>query len=210
MPFTMEELNTIRPYVYHVSGAINFHSIQTSRQLKSARDLLINTRHKKLLLGRRSTSARIEIDGQTIEIRDHRPLIVASLSLPTGYSVDQFIAELNSRVFFWAGNAGGPIRSGQNHITRYSVESEVFIIRTKLDFLLRANPNNPIEVTFCNSGSARHNKGRPAYRSPNTFMPLNRATRKAADVVEVTFAGQANLPMETEYAKTLSGSWQRM
>jgi len=207
MPFALEELTARRPYAFHVCGTVNFQSIRSSRTLRSAKTLLTGTPHQHLLLGRRTKTERTSISGVDIEVRDHRPLIERSLSFPPNYGLNDFIDELNSRVFLWAGTETGPVRSGTNHIARYSAAGPVFLLRVPTEALLRANPVPILEVTFCNSGSARHNKGMPAKRGPETFVNPASARRPAADVVELTFTGEIVLPMETMYAPSLQNEW---
>jgi len=171
---------------------------------------LQNTPHEHLLRGRRSESVRVFVEGRDVEIRDHRPLVPGSLSLPVGYTIDDFVDELNSRVFLWAGTAAKPQPSGVNHIGRYAAEGEVYVLRVPTPALMSANPEAALEVTFCNSGAARHHQGEPAKRSRDTFIPLAKASRKAADVVELTFRDSILLPTGTEYADSLEGPWVRL
>lgn len=207
MPITPELLAAARPYAYHVCGSVNFESIRASRALMSAKVLLSGTPHENLLSDRRKEPVQVSVNGQTIEIRDHRPLVLGSLNLPLGYALDEFIAELNSRVFLWAGTLKHPVPSGRNHIRRYSSLGPVYILRVPLRDLMAANPESMLQVTFCNSGAARHNRGRPARRGPGTFVSLTAATRPIAGVVEITYRGQAKLPDTTAYAANLTGPW---
>jgi hypothetical protein len=210
MPITIAELNAMRPVAYHVCGAVNFDSIKNTHLLKSAQALLENTEYEALLTGRRSQTSRVSVGGQLIEIRDHRPLALGSLSLPAGYTANQFIAEFNSRVFLWAGTSKGPVESGRNHIGRYTEEGEVFILKVPLLKLIDENSPDEIEVTFCNSGAARHHKGKPAQRSPATFSSLKAASRRAAEDREITFRTQAKWPPDSEYSKSISGPWHKL
>jgi len=73
--------------------------------------------------------------------------------------------------------------------------------------LLASNGITNMEITFCNSGSARQNLGNKVIRGRSTFMNLAAASRQPGETVEITFKGTAQLPQETEYAKELSGPW---
>lgn len=210
MPLTSESLCALRPFAYHTCSAINFRSIRASGSLKSARNLLSGTAHEQLLLGRRLETTRVAISGEYIEVRDHRPLVPGSLALPAGYSINDFVDELNSRVFLWAGTELGPVRSGRNHIARYAAEGKIYVLRVPLTRLLQANPSRSMEVTFCNSGAARHNQGQPAERSSVTFVPLSAALKGPAEVVELTFRNQVALPIETTYSENYAGQWERL
>jgi len=52
--------------------------------------------------------------------------------------------------------------------------------------------------------------GRRAERGPGTFVPLESATRPAADVVELTYRGAVVLPTTTMFATSLAGPWEQL
>jgi hypothetical protein len=161
-----------------------------------------------LLRGKRSKTVTVNIDGQTVQLRDHKPLILANIEFVDLHSLDEFIEELNSRVFMWAGTEAGPSsKSGKKHIEKYQKEGSVFILRAPTAKLLELNGTEHLEITFCNSGSARQNDGALAKRGRSTFMRLEQASRMPGDVVELTFKTSALLPPETEYARSLAGPW---
>jgi len=159
------------------------------------------------LRGRRSETVAVSINGRQIQVRDHKPLIPANLELHDGYTLDDFIGELNSRVFLWAGTEKGPCESGKRHIAKYQAEGETFILRVPTSRLFAENTARALEVTFCNSGAARYHTGQRAKRGRSTFVELGAATRSPGDVVEFTFKHSVALPRETQYAKALSGPW---
>jgi len=169
--------------------------------------MLSGSRHDHLLHGKRDQTLTVQTDCGTIQVRDHKPLIEANMELIDGYSLDDFVQELNSRVFLWAGTEAGPCKSGRNHINKYLAEGSVFILRTPMPQLLASNGITNMEITFCNSGSARQNLGNKVVRGRSTFMNLAAASRQPGETVEITFKGTAQLPQETEYAKELSGPW---
>jgi hypothetical protein len=208
MPLTIDSLCDLRPFVFHVCSAINFKSIRATSTLRSAHSLLSGTKHEDVLTGRRLKTNRFETDGNVFEIRDHRPLVLGSLELPDGYSLQSFISELNSRVFLWSGWADGAVKSGRNHIARYVEEGSVVVLRVSLKELIQANLNRQIEVTFCNSGAARHHSGKPARRSASTFVALPSTNRNAANVVEVTIKDRIKLPAGTEFSENNNGDWK--
>jgi hypothetical protein len=209
MLLTIQSLSDLRPYAYHICSLINFESIRSSKSLMSASELLTGTPHEHLLVGRRTKTHRVEVAGKAVEVRDHRPLALGSLALPDGYTVNEFIGELNSRVFFWAGKASWLVPSGRNHIGRYSEEGEVVILRIPLLSLVASNEKNLPEITTCNSGAARHHQGKPAQRSVATFVKLPSVHHKPSDVVEITFSRKVELPAETQYSLN-SGEWQKL
>ena len=175
--------------------------------LRSASEILKNTEAQHLLSGKRPSTLNVYINGQLVQIRDHKPLIEANIELMDGCSLDEFITELNSRVFLWAGTDRGPCSSGRNHISNYQDEGEVVIIKVPTLELLEENGAAQFQLTFCNSGSARQNNGQKARRGKATFHSLNSATRRPGEVVEFTFLSQAKLPSGATYAKSLAGPW---
>lgn len=207
MPLTPAAFADSRRYAFHVCGAVNFDAIRRSRTLRSAASILTGTEHAYLLRGRRDQTLNIALNGTLVQVRDHKPLIPANVELVDGCSLDDFIQELNSRVFLWAGTEAGPCASGRNHIRKYQAEGSVFILRTPTRKLFDLNGIESLEITFCNSGSARQNQGQRAKRGRSTFIRLDSATRQPGETVEVTFRKLAHLPLETEYAEDLSGPW---
>ncbi len=209
MGFSAEDLIQIRPFAFHTSSRRNFEAIQSSRLLRSAYDLIWGTDYDYLLSGPRKESSVVRLCEGEIEIRDHRPLRLGSVRFEPGCSVSDFIRELNSRVFLWAGNASGPVhKSGKSHYERYAAEGEVFVLRVPLQSLLVRNPNRQLFVTRCNSGSARHQGGKPLVRGPSTFVLPEEARFTATQVVELSFTGVCCLPDDTQWSVTVHGPWQ--
>ena len=207
MPITLATFTNSRRYAYHVCGEVNFHLIRISGTLRSAESILGGTEHESLLRGKREQTKSVSVNGALVQIRDHKPLISANIEFNEPYSLNDFVQELNSRVFMWAGTEVGPCKSGRNHIQKYKDEGSVFILRAPTYKLVECNETENLEITFCNSGSARQNNGQRAKRGRHTFMRLAQATRQPGEIVEITFLGVAMLPLETEYARELSGPW---
>jgi hypothetical protein len=207
MPITPAAFVNSRRCAFHICGAVNFKAIRKSRTLLSAERILSGSGYDHLLQGKRDRTVEVRTDGGTVQVRDHKPLIQANIELVDGYSFDDLIQELNSRVFLWAGTEAGPCDSGRNHIGKYASEGDVFILRTPTRELIELNELQNLEITFCNSGSARQNQGNKAKRGRSTFMKLAAASRPPGKIVEIAFQGLAKLPAETKYAKVLSGPW---
>ncbi len=211
MGFSTEDLIQIRPFAYHTSSRRNFEAIIRSRLLRSTYDLLWGTDYEYLLDGQRKKSSVVPLSEGQVEIRDHRPLRLGSIQFEPGCFISDFIAHLNCRVFFWAGNARGPLsKSGKSHYERYAGEGEVFVLRVPIESLLACNPDRQLFVTNCNSGSARHQGGNPVIRGPNTFVVPERANFTTKDVVELCFSGSCPLPSDLVRAKGFKGPWRPM
>ncbi len=204
----LPRLLQLRPYAYHTCSALNFTEIRKSRELRSSALLLAGTQHEPLLSVRRKKSQVVSLATGPVEVRDNLPLRLGSLKLEAGCSIEQFLLLLNQRVFLWPGNELGPCKPGPDHFAHYQGEGSVHVLKVPLSDLVAANPGRRLEVTFCNSGSARHHGGLPVLRGPSTFVPIQSASRPASEVKEFCFVGSAALPASTAWATSLSGPWR--
>jgi hypothetical protein len=148
------------------------------------------------------------VEGGLVEVRDNLPFRPGSAKFDGDMTLSGFMEELNSRVFLWPGSADGPIATGRKHLQHYSELGGVRILRFSLQELIRANPDRTLEVTFCNSGSARHQKGLPVSRGRHTFQSVPPLAGAPSDVKEITFIGHASLPTSTVWAESLAGPWR--
>ena len=201
----LSHLLKLRPYAFHCCGESNFDSIRGSRSLRSAAELLSGSAHEYLLRTHRSKSVRVPLPSGPVEIRDNAPLRKGSLALQDGLSLEDFLFELNSRVFLWPGNLDGPIPPGRRHFAHYRDAGAVFVLRVPTAALIEANGDRELSVTMCNSGAARHQRGKPVLRGRSTFLAPQNAP--CAKVKEFTFLGLARLPRETEWSRSLTGPW---
>ncbi len=208
MGIKLSELLNLRPFVYHVSCRSNFDAIKHDHALRSAENLLAGTGREHLLRERRVRSTHVIVNGSPVLIRDQLQIRPNSLRLEPNTTIQDYLDELNRRVFFWPGTARGPQRSGRGHFSVYWRQGGVFVIRLSLRSLLKANPGRDLFVAKCNSGSARHHSGRPVERGPSTFRRLNDAPLRAASVVELSFIERADLPDDAEFSVALDGLWQ--
>ncbi|MFK8015712.1 MAG: hypothetical protein AB8G17_09760 [Gammaproteobacteria bacterium] len=208
MPFTIDRFLKLRPFVYHTTSARSFITIQNDGLLKSATKMLEGTKFENVLEERRSDSIEFEIDGKTVILRDNRPLLPGSLALPDGWSLADWLRELNSWVFLWPGDSERPIGRGRSHYARYAAQSDVIVLRLPLVDLTSTNPDNPLYLTSCNSGAARHHNGRPATRGPRIFQTPSSACFAARDSVEVTFRDSIRIPDGATWATNLDGPWR--
>jgi hypothetical protein len=131
-----------------------------------------------------------------IWLRDQAPLHRGNIALESGFTFEDHILALNSRVYFWPGNDSGPIDYGRRHFERYRHE-DVVVLVMPLVSTITVNPGVPPELSSCNSGSPRcnpHVPGNKALRGPSTFRTPDRFEGTASEVVEVTFAAAIRLP----------------
>src|SRR5690606_9682149 len=106
-------------------------------------------------------------------LRDQDPLFrnIVVKNLEGGWTFEDFVFSLNSRVFFWATE-----KDLKNHYLRYENQKEFpNILRFKTAEVIAANKHEP---QFCrlNSGAPRcssyYTKGAPP-RGPKTFLGAN-------------------------------------
>jgi hypothetical protein len=192
--------------VYHLTDRGNAELISKTNGISPASHLMVSAGRYDLLRSRRRRHEKIMVGGTVILVRDQAPLHKGNLDLPNGYSYEDLIESINSRIFFWPGTAAGPISYGDRHFKRYRAERPV-ILRVGIESLLRANP--AVEPMFCryNSGSPRCSNGRKSPRGPDTFVTAARFEGIPSSVVEVTFEGALVLPADTTVGEDPKGPW---
>jgi hypothetical protein len=147
------------------------------------------------------------VEGETIVLRDQRPLHAGNAKFPRGYAFEDLLESLNSRVFFWPGTGKTAILYGIRHFEHYEREKPV-LLRIKFQSLLDSNPRAvPLFCRF-NSGSPRCSYGNRPPRGPNTFVSADDFRETPRRVVEVTFDRQLALPADAEFGRRPTGPWQ--
>lgn len=165
-----EKFTKLRPYLYHLTATMNIGRILRLRRLDCAATLLEAGKRNGLLRERRMQGFIVCVDDQKVHIRDQKPLHPKNMKLTDGRTFERWLEHLNSFVFFWPGNAQGPIRPGVAHFNRYADERPApRLIRIPTQDLLAANTNSPPRFSRYNSGAPRQSKGKPIPRGPDTF-----------------------------------------
>jgi hypothetical protein len=205
----MDRFVKVRPYLYHLTDRSNLDRIRKEKALCCTRELMSRAGRMDLLRTRRKEHERIEIDGSVVTLRDQKPLLSGAIELTGGFTFEKFVKSLNSRIFFWPGDDGGPVRSGQRHFARYASENPA-MLRCRFQSLISANPS--AEPLFCpyNSGAPRAVNGRKSPRGPDTFLRDYEFPKMVSRVVEVTFAGTVALPSDSEYRSGLHERWNAL
>ena len=199
MPFSINEYEELRPFLYHVTAHENLPRLARLRRLDPASALLQAAGRLDLLRVRRGEPVTLRIEEETVVLKDQKPLVGANVALAPGWEFGDLVEYVNSHVFFWPGDALAAVASGQRLLAHYSPESPL-LLRMRLRDVLRTNPG--IEPLFCpyNSGAPRMNRGRPIPRGPSLFRRASACPRKRHEVVEVGFKGSVVLPEATEIA----------
>jgi hypothetical protein len=191
-------INT-RPYLYHLTDKRNLDSILEHGVLYSTQELVRLAKYadaKKFLTSRRPDHVPIPFGNSIFYIRDQHPLSLTILSkCLDGCTIEEFIAYLNSKVFFW-----GRPQGLNSHYARYEKEGEKpVILRVSTQELV--DLNSPAKFTHLNSGGPRassHLGGKGSPRGLNTFKAHIEYNRGASSVNEVVFDKLCKLP-ETLY-----------
>ena len=108
----------LRPFVYHLTAPFNLTSIREAGELRSAAELANRSGDASILRERRREAIAVA----SAMIRDQAPLHAGNIQLDPGFSFAQLLDLLNAHVYFWSGDAAGPIAYGRRHFARYSSE----------------------------------------------------------------------------------------
>jgi hypothetical protein len=197
MPIDLSSFVQLRPFLYHLTSPANLRRILRTGHLESAANIMAVAKRDDLLRLRRREHVPISVEGEIITLRDQAPLYAGNLALPRDWTFEDFIADLNDRVFFWPGGTHGPISHGVRHFERYADERPVILLVSTGDLLAANSKNAPL---FCryNSGSPRCSNGMKSPRGPMTFVAGPNADFRASKTVEVTFSGRVRLPTTVE------------
>jgi hypothetical protein len=193
MSFTIAEYAELRPYLYHVTARENLPRLHRTRRVDPAAELMRAAGRTDLLRTRRPGPVTILVDGDPVVLKDQRPLIEANVSPTDGWDFGDLVQFLNERVFFWPGDALGPVLAGRRLLAHYE-EDLPAVLRIPLMDLVAINPEGPPLFSPYNTGAPRMQRGRPVRRGPDIFRPAHEARRRRFEVVEVAFRGSLKLP----------------
>lgn len=140
------------PYCYHITFAVNLVLIQASRCLYSAEALLsaageVRGHHRRL------TDKLIQVRGQSVALRNQYALNPQALNLPCDCSLEDYIAFLNERIYFWPGTSIGPVADGIRMLAADGSTMTSVVIRVQSSSLIEANAYATMYVATCNTGA---------------------------------------------------------
>jgi hypothetical protein len=207
MSISHTSLVKLRPYLFHLTAASNVERILRNRRIESALALLVAADRRELVRQRRRGHVQVEVDRETVQLRDQAPLHRGNMALEEGWAFEDFVEHLNERVFFWPGTASGPISYGMRHYERYKDEGPA-ILRVATAALVAENVHSPPLFCRYNSGSPRCSNGHKSPRTAQTFVAADRAEFGVGGVVEVTFVGTVRLPRHVEVGGAPGGPWR--
>jgi hypothetical protein len=197
----IEHFSRVRPLAYHATAAQNFTNIRRERVLYSAAALAPGQ-----LSQQRLAEHPVIKDNELIVLRDQRALRPGHAELTGGWTWEDLLAALNSRVFFWPGTQDSPNSCGRNFADAYRERGEHLLhLRVPLIELLMANPDQTAYFCRYNSGAPRMSGGRRSPRGPHIFKPAAAWAGPASNVAEISFVGAVVLPDSTSVWDDVSG-----
>jgi Family of unknown function (DUF7002) len=202
--FTLKDLAAVRPFLYHLTARMNVERIRRTRVLQSASTIADLAGDGARFTTPRRAGLVVRIGEEFVHIRDQAPLHAGNVRFEGGWNFERLLRELNDRVFFWPGTAGGPIPHGIRHFARYR-DDDVVLIRVPTTLMPPG-----AEVCFYNSGSPRWVDGRPSPRGPATFSLPGVVSLPPSRTVEVTWPGSVSLPGDVQVSAYPNGPWNHL
>lgn len=199
MAFTLAQYAALRPFLYHVTARENLTRLRRSQRLETASAILRAAGRKDLLRVRRPSPVTITLGGESVVLKDQRPLVEANLTFTTNWQFDDFVEYLNDHVYFWPGDALSMVGPGGRLLAHYAPESPL-VLRVLFSALVAANSDVPPLFSPYNSGAPRMQRGKGVKRGPDLFRSAEQSRRRPHEVVEVAFRAGVVLPSETTVA----------
>jgi len=189
----IEQFCKLRPRLYHLTAASNVESIRQHSELVSASVVFQQADRTGDAHRKRFDHVTVRYRGKSIHMRDQRPLHARNCAMAKGMAFGDVVKMLNDRVFFWPGDARGPIDYGRRHFQRYADEScRVLVIPTR--DVIEANLKRQPQFCLYNSGSPRCTSGRGSPRGRQTFLMAAEFEGTPGKVREVVWVEQVKLP----------------
>ena len=188
-PDFLARLVALRPHLWHLTHEDNLPWIDRTGRLESA--AVMTAAGHSLAEPRTAYTPVATAAGEPVVLNDQRPLVPSKIGFEGGWTFADLLADLNGRVFFWLGDAGGPVTAGRRHFAKYRREPCV-VLRFAAADILAANPDRVPEFTRCNSGAPRNPK--ISRRGPDTFFTAEEATCRPGQVQEWTYRDGCVLP----------------
>ncbi len=200
MAFTLDQYATLRPFLYHVTARENLERLRHTHRMETANAILRGAGREDLLRARRPGSVTITLGGDSVVLKDQRPLVAANLTFTAGWQLGDFVEYLNDHVYFWTRDVLSLVGPGGRLLAHYARESPL-VLRVPFRALVAANLDVPPLFSPYNSGAPRKQRGRPVKRGPDLFRSAEHSLRRPHEIVEVAFRGSLVLPSETTLAK---------
>lgn len=188
--------------LYHGTAQENLESIRSTRVLTCPAVIAPSLRAARKRL------ERVKHGEHVIVLRDQSALRPGQMEL--SLSLEDFVAELNRRVFFWPGDRDQPNSYGCNFSAAYRRRGEN-VVSLRVDFLELLTANPGASPYFCrfNSGAPRTSAGKRSPRGPDTFQTADEWQGPPWRVAEVSFFSKVVLPDTAEVWDDAAG-WRTL
>lgn len=208
MVFDAESFARTRPYLYHLTASANLPAIRARGKLCSAMQLCEEAGERSALSGKRKRCVELRLrSGEHAVLRDQAPLHAGNVSLEGGWTFEDVLLDLNSRVFFCPGKECWLTRYARAHFDTYE-GTDAVVLRMPTAAILA---NAEAEFSRFNSGAPRTSGGRKSPRGPATFQA--RPNWPPSETVEVTLRCEIDLPATVDlwrrpHGRALPERWE--
>lgn len=192
MPLNLESFINLRPRLFHLTHRHNADRITKCLGLHAANHLFRRADQTSSSRIRRREGMWIECDGERVHVRDQSPLHRGNVLLDTNWSFEDLVEHLNDHVFFWPGDARGPISYGRRYFQRYS-SNDAVVLTLDTREVFRTNSSPGPKFSKYNSGSPRCTRGRRSPRGAGTFVLAEAFRYRPSEVIEVVFPQAVDL-----------------
>ena len=197
------------PYCYHITFFANLRSIVASRALYSATFLLSAAglnRHCQL----RTSEQSINVWGRQVVLRNQIALNPDSLALPESDSLEDYVAFLNERTYFWPGTHEGPVADGLRMFAAHATSRPPITIRARTVALIEQNQNAEILVATCNTGASWHDRDGKTWRRRDAVVPLSKYVGDPWAIAELSYRTAAQLPQGCQCSLRHFEGWEEL
>jgi hypothetical protein len=202
----LEPIITYWTHCYHVTAVVNLRGIRRSRVLLPAATLFRRMDQSDLLGSRRTHDMQLRFQNHETLVRNQAPLDPNHIDLDSGETFEEYVACLNTHVFFWPGTASGPTHDGVRMFRRTAgVKSAM--IRVPIHSLLEANESSIVHLSTCNTGASWVREGKKSQRGIGVFQRAESFAEPPEKIEEIMFRGSVNLPDDSECSAGIGQRW---
>jgi hypothetical protein len=206
LPVNLEPIATHWTHCYHVTAVVNLRGIRRSRVLQPAATLFRRTEQSHLLSCRRTHDVQLRFQNQEILVRNQAPLDPDQIDLGFRETFEEYVACLNSHVFFWPGTAAAPTLDGVRMFRR-TARVKSAMIRVPTRSLLEANEGSIVHLSTCNTGASWVSEGKKSQRGIGVFQWAESFAEPPERIEEIMFRGSVNLPDDSECSIGIEKCW---
>jgi hypothetical protein len=206
LPVNLEPIITHWTHCYHVTAVVNLRGIRRSRVLFPAATLFRSTDQSDLLSCRRTRDLQLRFQNQEILVRNQTPLDPDHIDLGSTETFEEYVACLNTYVFFWPGTASGPTLDGAR-MFRQTVGVKSALTRVPTRSLFEVNEHSIIHLSTCNTGASWLQEGKKSQRGIGVFQRAESFAEPPERIEEIMFRGSVNLPDDSECSTGIGQRW---